>query len=281
MIRAKIVADSRNVNTGDRLTTFVLEYPRFIHAEFMTHRMLSRNASSSRAIPIATQIRRIWREPALPVSWGQNQKGMQAGDELTGWRAAAVRQVWLGARVPAIGAAYLLSRLGLHKQHANRLLEPWMHIQVVASATEWENFFALRIHPDAQPEIRELAQQMLALLRQSEPTPAGTWYWHLPFVTPAERAQMSDSDVKLCQISVARCARVSYRLPDGTAPSIEKDMALYQRLLAGSGGVGHWSPFEHVATPIHKSYQSGNFTGWIQYRKLFANESASFPLEGA
>ena len=271
-ISARIICDSRNHLTGNRLTTFVVEYSRFIHAEFMTHRMLSRNASSSRAIPIATQIRRIWENPAVPAIWGRNQKGMQAGSELTGWRLWAARQIWRGARVPAIAATYGLSRLGLHKQHANRLLEPWMHIQVVVSATEWENFFALRTHADAQPEIRELATQMLALMRQSEPVTLSVGEWHLPFVTDAELLAEGIENKK--QASVARCARVSYLLPDGRPPDMEKDIALCRRLIAGSGDVGHWSPFEHVATPMLYPGREGNFTGWRQYRKFFRGESA-------
>lgn len=274
MIEARIICDSQNVFTGDRLTTFVLTYPRFIHAELMTHRMLSRNASSSRAIPIATQIGRVWQEPAEPISWGRNQRGMQAGSELAGWRLWLARRTWLAARVPAMGAAYLLCRLGLHKQHANRLLEPWMHIQVVVSATEWENFFALRTHPDAQPEFRVLAEQMLALMRRHTPVPAGSGGWHLPFVTELERREFSQEPEKLRRISVARCARVSYLLPDGRAPDVAKDLALCERLIAGSGGVGHWSPFEHVATPMMYG-RSGNFTGWRQYRKMFVGESAA------
>ena len=47
---AEVLIDSVNP-AGQRLTTFVLRFPRFVLSEFNTHRMFSRNASSSRAIP--------------------------------------------------------------------------------------------------------------------------------------------------------------------------------------------------------------------------------------
>ena len=66
MIKAKIIADSIN-SKRCRLTSWVLEYPRFIHAEIMIHRVFSRNAASSRAIPTEKIIQNIIDDPAMPV----------------------------------------------------------------------------------------------------------------------------------------------------------------------------------------------------------------------
>ena len=129
MIKTQIVADSIGPN-GIRLTTFVLTYPRFIHAEFMTHRMFSRNASSSRAIPFKRQIKLIRESMAGPVKWGLNQSGMQAYTEATGLKRKIGELTWTLAGLCAIGFAYILYKLGFHKQIVNRIIEPFNHITV-------------------------------------------------------------------------------------------------------------------------------------------------------
>ena len=156
-ITAKIIADSISVITGIRLTTMELSYHRYIHSEFMTHRMFSRNASSSRAIPIKKLLEQVKNDPMMPIHWGSNKPGMQAGEELKGEDLHVAQREWINAANNAVDTASHLQELGLHKQIANRLLEPFLAIKVVVTATEWENFFKLRIHKDAQPEIQELA----------------------------------------------------------------------------------------------------------------------------
>lgn len=168
MIKTSILADSVNPS-GVRLTTFLLTYPRFIHSEFMTHRVFSRNAASSRAIPVKKMIRAVLDTPAMPVRWGATQKGMQASKDLTGWRKAMCRWVWLRGRDLAVLVARTLLFLRLHKQIANRVLEPWSHITVLATASDLQNFFALRAHKDAQPEFQVLAFSMLADYLTSTP----------------------------------------------------------------------------------------------------------------
>lgn len=281
-ISASIVRDSVSVD-GQRITTFLLHYPRFIHSEFMTHRAISRNASSSRAIPFARSSRAMLADTAMPISFRQNQSGMQAGAELAGWRQTACVTVWKSMAYVSYAAAHLLDRLGAHKQYVNRLLEPYSHITVVATATDWNNFFALRIHPDAQPEIHELAIQMLRTKRASQPAPMLMGRWHLPFVTDQEIANHfasmgsgvvgSTSDAAwrpLIALSVARCARTSYLNHDRTGPTIAADQALHNRLL-GSHPI-HASPAEHQATP-DPGERSGNFSGWRQYRKMIPGEN--------
>ena len=169
-ISAEIILDSINTQ-GDRLTTMQLRYPRFIHAEFMTHRVFSRNASSSRAIPVATMIKSIQNDPAVPIHWGKNKPGMQAKEEHDDLIALhedrgsidfTKEQAWFAAMESSLSMAKAFADAGYHKQIINRLTEPFQHINVVVSATEWSNFYALRCHEDAQPEMRALADEMFA-----------------------------------------------------------------------------------------------------------------------
>lgn len=273
MIEVKVIADS--INAFDvRITTFVLTYPRFIHSEFMTHRVFSRNASSSRAIPVKKQIQMVVDNPAIPLAFTKNQKGMQGGDILTGDEEKAAVAAWLTARDRAVEMAKVLSDLEVHKQYANRILEPWAHITVVCTATEYDNFFALRIHSAAQPEIRELADKMYDARQASTPEFLKFGKWHLPFIAKEERdaAKTEEEQLLLIKRSVAKCARVSYLNHDGTPTTLEQDLNLYERLL---GVIPiHASPAEHQAMSVGSyNYRSGNFHGWFQYRKKLENEN--------
>ena len=268
-ITAKVIEDSIAEN-GVRLTTLQLCYPRFIHAEFMTHRVFSRNASSSRAIPVAKMIEQVRNDPAMPIHWGKNQPGMQANEQLAPLAQEGARQLWMQAARDAAATAQVMADMGLHKQVANRILEPYQWMHVIVTATEWENFFELRNHPDAQPEIHALAKVMHHAFAASGCLSLRDGQWHLPYVTRAERAEHYDNIELLLKLSAARCARVSYLTHDGQEPSIEKDVALYDRLV-GSKPL-HASPIEHQATPLAEADMwSGNFRGWLQNRKLVEN----------
>lgn len=277
MIIATIVADSIS-EAGKRITTFELEYQRFIHGEVMTHRMFSRNAMSSRAIPVAKMIKQVKEDPATPVHWGKNQPGMQASTALEGEELLGVLKLWQEAAVNAADVAEKMAALGAHKQVANRILEPFQWMRTLVTATEWDNFYHLRNHPDAQPEFQALAKQMAIRWSESTPVvrPAGEFNfqdekcWHLPYVREEERSQHGvDTLVKL---STARCARVSYLTHDGENPDIQKDLDLYNRLV-GSEPI-HASPTEHAAMALKdKDYQFKNFYGWLQYRNLVENRT--------
>lgn len=289
-ISAKVIARSRIDAGVPDLITLQLRYPRFIHAEFMTHRVFSRNASSSRAIPVERMIQDVIDDPAMPVRWGANQPGMQdAGDHdalvtIVPWddhdpqpEELSAEEAWLVARDNAVELAQAFADAGYHKQIVNRLLEPFGHISVVCTATDWDNFFDLRCHPDADPTMRALAEAMRDAIQASEPKVLRSGEWHLPYVNQADIDQAytlcdeaegaSEIDI-LVPLSVAHCARVSYLNHDGTSPDIVKDLALADRLLASK----HMSPFEHQATPwaegVYKPHLSGNFTGWYQNRKI-------------
>lgn len=274
MIKAEIIADSIN-KVGIRLTTFVLTYPRFIHSEFMTHRMFSRNASSSRAIPVKKQIEMVANNPAIPLAFTKNQKGMQGGEALDGKAAELAEKTWMMACFHAMDKARMLADLEVHKQYANRILEPFSHITVVCTSTDYANFFALRCHKDAQPEIQALADEMYKLYSSNEPKSLEDGEWHLPFIDQNSEIDTENDTLKfetLIKKSVARCARVSYLTHDGKQSTTSQDVELYNRLV-GSTPI-HASPAEHQAMATSdKNLRSGNFRGWVQYRQTLNNQN--------
>lgn len=275
---ARILLDSVAPN-GVRLTTLEARYPRFIHSEMMTHRVFSRNAASSRAIPIKKMIAAVREDPAIPIFWGKNQSGMSAREELSDDARRLAESEWLAALENALRTAERLSdsTIDLHKQLVNRILEPFAWITVIITATEWSNFFTQRCHEDAQPEIQQIAKLMLEQYRASSPQPVPHGDWHVPLIQPDERDLPLETRK---QISVARCARVSYLTHDGRRDP-RKDVELYERLVEG-GANGHWSPFEHVATPAESSASfSGNLRGWEQFRKTFSMENVTTFPDGA
>ena len=271
MIEAKVIAhsvahDDRG-NHGPELFTLALKYPRFIHSEFMTHRVFSRNAASSRAIPVSKMIEQVRNEPAMPVYWGSNKPGMQAGDELTDMDLATAKNLWIDAAENAAATAEKMQELGLHKQVVNRVLEPFQIMQTVVTATEWENFFQLRISEFAQPEIKALAVAMKEAMTNSTPFQMPYGEYHVPYVTAEERDEYkSRKDWRtLCMVASARCARVSYLNHDGSNPDIAKDLELATKLKDAY----HASPFEHVARPLDLRDMPGvnrNFKEWAQFR---------------
>lgn len=271
MIEAKVIAhsvahDDRG-NHGPELFTLALKYPRFIHSEFMTHRVFSRNAASSRAIPVSKMIEQVRNEPAMPIYWGSNKPGMQAGDELTDMDLATAKNLWIDAAENAAATAEKMQELGLHKQVVNRVLEPFQIMQTVVTATEWANYFMLRISEFAQPEIKALAVAMKEAMTNSTPFQMPYGEYHVPYVTAEERDEYkSRKDWRtLCMVASARCARVSYLNHDGSNPDIAKDLDLATKLKDAY----HASPFEHVARPLDLRDMPGvnrNFKEWTQFR---------------
>ncbi len=260
-ITAKVVKHSVNP-LGKEICSLQLFYPRYIHPEFLTHRVFSRSASSSRAVPITKLIQEAIDNPAYPVHFGLHQPGMQAMREAVDKERAM--NLWLSARDDAVRNARLMQKMDLHKQVVNRVLEPFTHINVIVTSTEWDNFFELRNHRDAQPEIQALAKAMYAAMQDSKPTELDFGGWHLPYVS--EEEEQSYYIDELLMMSVARCARVSYNNHDGSVPSPEKDFALYRQLV-GSQPL-HASPAEHQAISCRVNDGcEGNFVGWGQYRK--------------
>jgi thymidylate synthase ThyX len=254
---ARVLLDSVSP-AGIRLTTLEVTFPRFVLAEFNTHRVLSRNSASSRAVPTSRLIERAESDPVLPLEWGRNQKGMSASDVLAAAEEGEARRIWLSARDAATAHARKLLELKVHKQEVNRLLEPFLWHTVIVTATEWENFFALRCAPNAQPEIRAAAVAMRDAMGASRPLALSYEQWHLPLVLPDERNLDTQT---LKRVAAARCARVSYLTHEGTR-EIAKDLELYERLKRDR----HLSPFEHVARPARDEGFHANFRGWVQMR---------------
>lgn len=256
----RVIADSINAE-GDRITTVVARYQRFIHAEVMTHKDFSRNASSSRAIPFKTMLKSIWKDMAAPMNWGKNKPGMQAAEELTGFSRWWAKFCWFTTGRIVLVMAYLMNFAGVHKQVINRMIEPWSYIQVQITATNWDRFFDLRIHKDAQPEIYDLARNIRSALRQNKPKHLMIAEWHLPWITEDERRNISLSEDDLRMISAARSARLSYTAHGDPKMDIQKDLKLANMLLESK----HMSPFEHQATPRpHQKY--ANMRGWMNFR---------------
>lgn len=306
-ISAKVIQDSVGPS-GKRITTYELENVRFTHAEFLTHRLFSRNSASSRAIPIQTMIALIEKHPAMPIHWGKNQPGMQANEELSPIRKKAAKKIWLLAMKAAVKFSRGMHRIGVHKQIANRLTEPFQYMKVVMTTTEDANWFWLRDHPDAQPEIKELAIQMQIAKDNSVPMEIYDGEWHLPYVNRrrigSQLEYYTDDGVAIGlddakAISASCCAQVSYRKSDD---SLEKAKMVFDRLI--NSEPVHASPVEHQATPIQETVDdhvkwefinvtdapstwqdgithvdrngrlwSANFQGWIQYRQLIPNQS--------
>lgn len=292
MQSVKVIQASENAYTGTKVITFELEYERYIHAEIMTHRMFSRNAQSSRAVPVKKAIEAN-KEYVKPMVWGANKSGMSSTEELEGLQLEQAKAMWDVAAEHSFVCASRLSDIGLHKQWSNRLTEPFSHIKVVVTATEWDNFFWLRIDPDAaQPEIVALAQKMKDAYDSANFTLLGHGEWHVPYIS---RRELSDGAVgyfdsagdnieieDALKISASCCAQVSYRNLNDTK---EKAIEIYDRLF--SGPKPHLSPTEHQCMSfdeyndeldtvmdgithcdLNGKYWSANFKDFIQYRQL-------------
>jgi thymidylate synthase ThyX len=258
-VKAEVIADSVRENLQDRVTTFLLSYPRFIHPQMMTHRMCARNAQSSRAVPVERMIKQVRMNPVIPIAFLANQRGMVGGEPIADPEIALAH--WRAAAYDAADAAENLSHLGVHKQHSNRLLEPYLTITAVFTFQgPWlDHFFGLRMGHDAQPEIQCVADHMHQALAKSNPAVKKLGEWHLPFVTEAE-IETASMDC-LPSVSAARCARASYLNFDGKR-DMQKDIQLFGSLVKDR----HGSPLEHVLTPYAGPH--GVFTNWQSLRSV-------------
>jgi hypothetical protein len=302
-IAARLLRDSIS-ESGDRICTFEVEVHRFVWAEFLTHRMFSKNAASSRAIPIQTVIDMVTKSPAIPISFGKNRPGMQATEELTGVKLDTAKMYWELSAAYAADYAGKLSEVGVHKQISNRVLDSFVMMKAVVTMTDFDNFEWLRDDIEAQPEIQELAKMMVACRNGSFPIRLKKGEWHLPYVDiyrdesdilhylDSDSGELSLEDAQ--KISASCCAQISFRRLNDTK---EKALEIYSKLF--SGRKPHMSPCEHQATPICMEIDveqeknvpylpqtwedgvthvdrkgrlhSGNFTGWIQYRQVLPN----------
>lgn len=260
---AKIVLDSVSP-AGVRITTFEILMPRIILAEWNTHAVLAKSAASSRAIPVDKRIADLEHTFFMPDSFVKNQKGMSGTEYIDDFGSVEARKIWMQYRDDCIKAAKGLKDLQVHKQYANRVLETVSYVKQLTTATEWRNFFNLRVSVSAQPEIDEIAKIMKKAMRESRPVERNM---HYPFVSDTDMFEHHDASM----ISAARCARISYRSNStGKVSTPEEDIPMARELKAN----GHMSPFEHVAVPdivLPNGYwadpvRQGKFFGWIPVR---------------
>lgn len=281
MIRAHVITHSRCAVSNISIVTLQYSAPRSILAEINTHRAFSRNARSSRAVPVPKILEEVVNNPFIPLVWGKNQPGMQADVLMTPEEQARAVMVWLQARDDAVKRAAKLMEFGAHKQIINRLLEPWMWVHGVITSTEFSNFYHLRRHPAAEPHFKILADHIHQAIVNSRPEyirPGSQNMWHLPYVTQDEMMGYSVDDLQM--ISAARCARVSYAPHDGSRIDPDRDIEVARTKLL-KGRPIHASPFEHQARPDYRYEVSGhwrepdfhgNFVGWVQLRKLLEHQ---------
>lgn len=279
---ACVMSDSYSRDNNSRLTTLEITFPRFILAELNTHRVFSRNSSSSRAIPTWRLLEEVRDNPFIPEVFGAYQSGMVSGEPLSDEKSRIARSHWLSARNDAVRHAMSLvygsdvffdsfmegaslseyDTVGAHKEIVNRLLEPFMWQTAIVSSTQWDNFFTLRCASNAQPQIRIIAEMMRTALNESTPIDKEQGHWHIPFVTREECEDMETTDILM--LSAGRCARISY-LNHHRDRDASRDISLARRLLKD----GHMSPFEHQALPLQPhEQQKGNLIGWTQQRHI-------------
>lgn len=282
-ISANILAHSKCAITGKEIITFEWVYPRMVLAEINTHKMLVKNSASSRAIPIKKVIEQVLSTPAAPVSWGKNQPGMSAREELVGEELERVQDLWHYAAEQAADIAAAMDEVGVHKQVANRILEPFQFMKTVITGTEWDNFWCLRNHPDADPTLHALAKVAYAAYKASTPQILYPGEWHVPYVEATRNSftgdgktlkyftygELEDGTVaqieltaeEALKVSSSCCAQTSFRSSDDT---LEKAIRIYERLVESKPV--HASPFEHQATPMHAvSWKTKtNLAAWPQ-----------------
>lgn len=285
-ISATIIADSINTH-GNRLTTFVLSFPQIVVKEFLRHRSFSNNSASQRAIPFEKNISYTTDKLWYPRQWTRTHKGMQGFDYFTEDERVELDAIHLETYEFLVKQATRLHSKGVSKQLVNRYIEQFGYVTMITTATEWENFFALRAHDAAEIHIQDLAYKMLDAYNASEPKLLQPGEWHIPFGDQFDEQRLIWGNFEgvdwpkqilewKLKIATARCARISYNNFEGKDDYVE-DIKLHDRLLAG----GHMSPFEHCAKALDYSdrYEpevlTGNFRGFIQYRKLLKGENKS------
>ena len=324
---AEVITDSIGPNMK-RIITYRAKFNRTILAEVNTHRALSRNSASSRAIPLLKFLDAVTKEPYIPVCLGKNQKGMQPGADLSDSEKKVTEKIWLESRDLMIGQCRKLGLddvwvdengqeilspfdvrgsnfaeglpgqycLNIHKEVVNRLLEPFMWHTALITATDWANFFALRTHPKATAAFQIIASLMADAYVQHAPKSLEVGEWHLPYADDPTTKQevvnhlgkgrnditipFTEDEIRpvLLQVSAGRCARVSYLTQDGKRDVIQ-DIRLHDDLVLRQGDPSldpaHGSPLEHQAQALMLGdlRHSGNFHGFVQYRKTIKHEN--------
>lgn len=298
--KVKVLADSISPD-GVRLATVAYQGPRPVLPELNTHRALSRNAESSRAIPFDKKLAQVFANPYFPADLPDGElmgesKGMQASGTLSEQDKKWGQAEYRAAAESAVRHAKVMVNHGFHKQDVNRLLEPFAYTRGVVSSTELANFFALRCDWRAYPPFRFLARCMWVALSRSVPKPVDWGGWHLPFIADADLSESVSrgsilrtnhgvppdgfttwAECLLARWSAARCARVSHYEFGRKTPNWDKDSETYDKL-AGDFPI-HASPLEHPAYcgkpgSHQRGFPLSNFRPpWVQLRKFVQGEN--------
>lgn len=302
---AKVVKHSISP-AGDEVITFSLEYGLLVHAEFLRHREQSHSVKSNRAIPMKVIRKEVLENPYVPVYFGKNKPGMVAGEPCGSWAAA----IWRGFRYPACAVHWVIDKLGGHKEWGNRLLFPWQWVRETVTATSFDNFYNLRVHPDAQKDIKAIADAMYKAYLASVPEVINYGEWHCPYVETrrafagtklryfVEGVQVDAQTAVKC--SAARVARSSYNNHDKSDCTLAADLRLYKQLVESKPV--HASPVEAQVTPVLPTqwgsgcvvndpkdpdtwqegithlrkdgkFGSGNSVGWVQARQTLQDHT--------
>lgn len=256
-----VLADSLNTKTGDRATTFLLErFPLRVLAEINTHRVFSRNAGSTRAIPVGKVIEQVINDPYIP-DWTRKQPGMQGARDLASGKRDKATQRSLEARDYQIEVVRELhENWDIAKQDCNWYLAPWMRLPYIVTSTTFGNFFKLRVNEKTvHPALYGYAKDMRELFHESVPQFIEPGDWHIAF------GDMGLEDMSLqekLKISAARAARGSYNDHFGDFKP-ERDYKLHDDLLRE----GHMSPFEHQLKAQEQKRMYRNLQGFMHYRQ--------------
>lgn len=286
---AQMVADSLNVFTKKRLATIHIRIPWYITPELLKHRQLSISSRSTRAVPVEIMLKQVLDDMVLPPSFGKNQRGMQAGEELLPVTVECLTTIIRNMGVGTASRVREMAKLGLHKQVCNKYLIPFLWCDLLLSSTTWANLLTLRTHPDAAPEMQIIGSLIADCLVESEPTTLKLGEWHMPYITPEDWESLQEFGVvpsgfipKLGMVSAARCARISYKPFDSDVVDVDRDLQL--ALSLKSDTPVHAVPFEHVALCGYSGPGSGNFghdSGWTQLRsRIKANVAKEFVWKG-
>ena len=298
-IQAEVVQHSISPE-GKEVITFNVKYGLIVHAEQLRHRLFSNSVKSQRAIPTKVIRKEVLNNPYVPVWLGANQPGMVAEKQVK--HPKLVEKLWRAARYPAVFAHWTIEKLGAHKEVANRLLNPWQYVEQTITATEWDNFWALRLHKDAQKDIKILAEVMKEAKDKSEPMLIHPGEYHCPYVHRERDSsgilRYIDNDGTVLTVeqalkaSAARVARSSYNNHNKSTALFKNDESLYDMLITSKPS--HASPVEAQCTPMadliwtleggpweegvthvdNVGYKwSGNLKGWIQARQLLEDHT--------
>lgn len=264
---------------GTNVATFLLTIPRVMLPELTRHRNFSFSVESSRAKSIEKVIEDIVKNKYYP-DWTINKKGM-SGDKLSdiNQRKRANEKVdFLANTIINVVELSLKDELGIHKQNANRYLEPFQYIDVIVtgSLTDWLAFLELR-HPQgdlinkcedsephginysfpAQSEIQNIAIKVWNILKDAEPNYLEPGEYHLPYrLENDERVYTIEEQLSYAS---SKCATISFgnhSEDNKTKANLDNTNRLYKRLINHK----HWSPLEHcLRVPTKEEVMSKAF----------------------